>query len=49
MMRIKEAMKKIEAALDGIPLVEPEIAEAAQFLNPNTISTTMVKGNSATI
>jgi len=49
MMRIKEAMKKIEAALDGIPLVEPEIAEAAQFLNPNTISSTMVKGNSATI
>ena len=27
MMRIKTAMKAIETALDGIPLVEPETAE----------------------
>jgi hypothetical protein len=46
MMRIKEAMKRIEVALDGIPLVE---AEDTQPLNPNTISPTIVKGANVSI
>ena len=49
MMRIKEAMKRIETALDGIPLVESEAAEDTQPLNPNTISPTIVKGANVTI
>ena len=48
-MRIKEAMKRIETALDGIPLVESEAAEDTQPLNPNTISPTIVKGANVTI
>lgn len=46
MMRIKEAMKRVEAALDGIPLVE---AEDTQPLNPNTISPNIVKGANVSI
>ena len=34
MMRIKEAMKKIETELDGIPLVEPETFEIAVSVAP---------------
>jgi len=48
-MRIKEAMKRIEAALDGIPLVEPEATEDTQPLNPNTVSPNIIKGANASI
>ena len=38
MMRIKEAMKKIEIALDGIPLVEPETVEVVVHSVPSVPS-----------